>query len=339
MEALSRFVLGDGAEQGYVLAHPKLADHLRQDYFADPAIVEAARAAFLEWGRDTLARLNAGKLRPEGCPPYLLLYLGQHLEDAGAPAADFMGLVEEGWLRAWEAFEGGYRGFSQDVRRAADAAARLSTGCGPHWAWRLRCQLVLGSIASIGSQVPGELLARCVGSGLLPPRQALHWLEYQPDWDRAEALGALAPHLPRRRLLAEALRRRHGDRGRRARAAGPGRARPAPAGGAARRGAARRHGDQGRRARAGRWAPWRRTCRSERAGALAEALRAATAIGDDGARARALGALAPHLPEAERAGALAEALRAARRSETTGPAPRPWAPSRRTCRRRFRKKL
>ena len=31
---------------------------------------------------------------------------------------------------------------------------------------------------------------------------------------------------------------------------------------------------------------------------LGEALRAATAIGDDGARAEALGALAPHLPEA-----------------------------------------
>ena len=58
MEGLERFVLGDGVEQGYVLAHPKLADHLRHEHFADPAIVEAAQAAFVRWGRETLAQLK-----------------------------------------------------------------------------------------------------------------------------------------------------------------------------------------------------------------------------------------------------------------------------------------
>ena len=307
--ALERFVLGDGFKQGYVLAHPKFADHLRQDYFADPAIVEAARAAFLEWGRDTLARLNTGKLSPETCPPYLLLYFGQHLDEAGAPAADFMGLVEEGWLRAWEALEGGYRGFSQDVRRATDAAARPDAECGQRWAWRFRCQLVLGSIANIGSQVPGELLARCVASGLLSPRQALHWSECQPhDSARASALGGLAPYLPGT-LLAEALQAAIAIGDHRARAHALCALAPhlPEALLAEALQAAKAIGDDQARAEAlGTLAP--HLPEAERARALTEALQVASAVGNDLARSEALGALAPHLQEAERAGVLAEAL-------------------------------
>ena len=69
----------------------------------------------------------------------------------------------------------------------------------------MRCQLVLSSIASIGSQVPGELLVETVRNGVLPPRQALHWLEYKSDEARVQGLDALAPHLPAA-LLGEALR-------------------------------------------------------------------------------------------------------------------------------------
>jgi hypothetical protein len=60
----------------------------------------------------------------------------------------------------------------------------------------LRCQLALSSIASIGTQVPGELLTECIKNGLLTPYQALHWVELQDIRRRAKALVVLAPLLP-----------------------------------------------------------------------------------------------------------------------------------------------
>jgi hypothetical protein len=194
-----------------VLTHPKLADFLRDEHFADPLVPRKAREAFLRWGLDTLLALNAGTLSPQACPAYLLTYLGQHLLASGAPVENFMCLVERGWLCAWHSSEGGYRGFSQDVRRAADSIEDRAGGDSRRWAWRLRCQLVLSSIASIGSQVPSWLITECVGVGKLTWRQGLYWLEQQgretsgsiPDREamafqsrKAEALLALARELP-----------------------------------------------------------------------------------------------------------------------------------------------
>ena len=73
-----------------------------------------------------------------------------------------------------------------------------------YWACQLRCQLVLSAITSIRSQIPGKLLTTCIKHGVLPPRQVLHWLEYQSDLYRAQALADIAPHLPET-LIGEAL--------------------------------------------------------------------------------------------------------------------------------------
>ena len=75
-------------------------------------------------------------------------YLGQHFDEVGAPASDFIDLVEEGWLRAWEAFEGSYHGFMKDVRRAVKAVAQRGTAGEPTGAWQLRCALGCVPIAS-----------------------------------------------------------------------------------------------------------------------------------------------------------------------------------------------
>ena len=196
---VQRFVLNDGLTSGYVLAQPLLAEFLK-DKAEEGSLVRGgwivrAERAFLEWGHDALAKLSRHKLAPAKVPPYLLKFFGQHLQEAGAPAGDFMSFVEEGWLRAWEAFEEGYRGFSEDVKRARNAAEKRSAGDQPSWAWQLRCQLVLSSIASLGSQIRPELLAECIKCDLLSPSQAIYWLQYEPLGTRTEAFAILAPHL------------------------------------------------------------------------------------------------------------------------------------------------
>ena len=201
LHPLRRFVIGGaerpsgGLNDGYILNHPKLNDFLREDYF-DQFQIERVQRGFADWGRGILGQLNTGKLAPKNASLYLVQYLSQHFMDVDAPTTDFLDIVEEGWLRAWEAFEGGYRGFSRDVQRAREVTTTRQADGQAAWAGQLRCQLVLSSIASTGSRIPSLLLAECVRYGVLSVGQALYWLEYQPIENQAEALSALAPHLP-----------------------------------------------------------------------------------------------------------------------------------------------
>jgi len=260
------------------LSHPSLGIYFREEYF-DREYIQATQAAFVGWGRKTVELLNNGKLRPEQTPAYLLQYHTQHLQDASAPTDAFLNLVEEGWLRAWEAFEGGYRGFSRDTRLTYEALVRAHAADQPRFVQRLRCQLVLSSIHSIGSKTPWELLVAAFKSDVLTYRQVAHWLEFKPSGDRVRALGKLAPRLPVE-LLGEALT------------------------------AARALEDsEGRAHILGALA--RRLPVEQRAEVLGEALTAARALEDSEHRVQVLGELAPHLPVE----LLGEALTAARALE------------------------
>jgi hypothetical protein len=211
LQPIQRFVIGldrpEAETDGYILSHPKLGLYLREEHF-DREYIEATQAAFVGWGRKTVTRLNRGALRLKETPTYLVQYYTQHLLDAAAPAEAFLELVEVGWLRAWEALEGGYRGFSRDVRRAYEALSRAHTADQPCFAQRLRCQLVRSSIHSLGANIPWKLLVAAFKSGVLTYQQVAHWLEFQPSYNRARTLGELAPHLPvelKTEVLSEAL--------------------------------------------------------------------------------------------------------------------------------------
>ncbi|WP_227243303.1 trypsin-like peptidase domain-containing protein [Paraburkholderia caribensis] len=177
IEPVNRFILGDGNVSGYVLAHPKFAEFLRDEHFDDAMPLHKAREAILRWGRDTLSDLETETLAPASCPAYLLTHLGQHLVDAQAPAEDFMRLVEQGWLGAWYRAEGSYRGFSLDVRRAVNAIEGDDRHDERRWAWQLRCHMAMSSIVSTGNQIPGWLIAACVKAGRLTGHQGLYLLE------------------------------------------------------------------------------------------------------------------------------------------------------------------
>lgn len=196
---LRRFVIGTGRrskdrDAGYVLSHPKFGEYLRNEYF-DERQVKRVQGCFANWGRETLLKLNSGNLKPENVPVYLLQNLNQHFNDTAATLGDIMQFAEEGWLRAWEAFEGGYRGYSLDILRAAEVASDTSEQGAR--SFELRCRLILSSISSIGSMVDTKLIVAGVQRGILPLRTALHWAEYRQGEDRATIVIGLAP------LLAE----------------------------------------------------------------------------------------------------------------------------------------
>jgi hypothetical protein len=210
LEPLRRFIIGKGKqfEDGYVFSNPNFADFFQKEG-VDPPVIARTRKAFADWGRETLDQLKKNDPAPLNVSPYLLRFLVKHFEDAGAPASDFMSIVEEGWLRAWERREGGYWGFSGEVEKVRQRIAENSEPGQPVCAWRLRCLLVESSISSMGSAIPPEVLLECAKNPSIEPLQILHWLEYQKIDSRPKVLAALAPRLPetqRASLIQEALR-------------------------------------------------------------------------------------------------------------------------------------
>jgi hypothetical protein len=205
IDPLRRFIVGDGRENGYALAHPKLAEFLQRDYFAGSKIVRVCHEAFISWMRDIVQSLNRGERAASETPTYALLFFTQHLAamSSGAALEHYRDLLENGWRKAWEHHEGGFQSFSRDIElasRAFRAAAdgnpeqlRMPrTGLGA----QVRCALCLSSIRSIGLSAGGEVLAEFVRSGSLTPRQALYLAQLKEDKQRARALAPLVELLP-----------------------------------------------------------------------------------------------------------------------------------------------
>jgi hypothetical protein len=116
LRTLSRFIIGDGEEQGYAFHHPQL-----NEYFSDkltPMTRRQINASFLEFGKQTLASLNEKSLSPEEASSYIVQYHTAHLKQSGVNAENFMALVSEGWKSAWYALEGAHGGFLNDVSLA-----------------------------------------------------------------------------------------------------------------------------------------------------------------------------------------------------------------------------
>ncbi len=279
LNPLRRWVFGGGqSDAGYVLSHPKIGDYLQRNRFV--ATATQLRQGFADWGKAHCIALNQGRIALECASPYCLQFLPEHLKQARASPEDFMIMVENGWRLAWEAFDGGQRGFASAVKTAfaAQKEDRSSRRLGARW----RCALTLSSINSLGQNVPAKLLLAAVDKGVLTNRQAAHFAELKgPSEVSVELLSGLAlaardnPAL-RSELLVSAVA------------------------------AAKAIGDERARAEAlialaPHLAP---KLRDE---ALREALAAAGAIDDEYSRALALTALAPHLAPEQVGEALAAA--------------------------------
>lgn len=186
--AVNRFVIGDGANSGYVFSHSRLGE-----YFAGhliPPQRQAWQARFLKYGKDTLNALEAKTLLPKDAPAYVVQYYHAHLANADALAADFYELMCEGWLRGWEQLEGTPAGFLNDVRWAWEQAeAAGSVGLGQ----QVRAALCFASVASLSANIPNELLVACLDADLITLPLALVMARQKPDMkERAECLARLA---------------------------------------------------------------------------------------------------------------------------------------------------
>ena len=206
---LARFVVGNGKGQGYVFSHPRL-----NQYFYEKLPVRERQEwekRFTSYGRQTLVALGNGTCDPSEVSSYAVRYYGVHLERSNADPEYFNDLICQGWQRAWEALEGTYDGFLSDLMRAwklADAVgarAQNKQERSQAISWQCRYALIVSSIKSLVGNIPPPLLAALINKGVWTPVQGLasaRQILYEKQ--RAQALIALAPHLPAP-LLQEAL--------------------------------------------------------------------------------------------------------------------------------------
>ena len=118
LERLSRFVIGDGERQGFVFAHPRLAQYSQTRL--NPGELQQWNDRFATYGRQVVAGLRSGSIEPIAAPRYIVQNHVAHLTRAGAPAGDYYELLHESWVRAWQHHDGSFSGFLQDVLQVWD---------------------------------------------------------------------------------------------------------------------------------------------------------------------------------------------------------------------------
>jgi hypothetical protein len=169
LASADRLVVGDGETQGYVLVHPRLAQHFQEVLEADPLRRQAVMDAFARWGEDALRRLNSGSMPPADCPRYLLTFhVAVHLPAGTERAALerwYLPLLQRGWADAWYACEGAWRGYLNDLETILGALKTFNCSCvqTEHSAGLLlgaeaRCVLLTATIRSLTLNLPSELI-------------------------------------------------------------------------------------------------------------------------------------------------------------------------------------
>ncbi len=286
VEALERFVVGDGREHGWVFSHQRLREYFR-DFLGK---VETGRwmERFVEYGAETAAALASGSRSPDDAPAYAVQWYSTHLALTRAPLESFDVLAKPPWLKAWEALEGAEDGFLGDLRNAQERASDiLLSGTDDARigvvARQCRFALVTSSLTSLARNIPPSLLRALIREGPWTPEHALAYVRRMVDESaRASGLASIAQELPRP-MLADALE------------------------------IVRTLADESARAYTlGRIAP------SLGEDLIDEVLAFTESIEDDDERARTLAALAPHLAGRSLADAVAMARRLGRGAVVAG---------------------
>lgn len=197
LQAISRFVIGDGLRTPYSLSHPRIR------LFQIEEMGHARRASWetklLQYCLDSL-----GNLPSSGRPTrYQVEFLGAHLEAASAPRELLYRLVDSAWVRLWEDIDGPgvHTGFLRDLDRAWSAA-----GQSRDLPMQIKCALCASSIAA-ASDVPGALLADAIRAGIITPVQGMNVIRQNvTDYRIVEALEAVFPLLADESLRSEAIR-------------------------------------------------------------------------------------------------------------------------------------
>lgn len=216
----TRFVVGDGRNQGWAIAHPRLGDHFLQD---DMTPVERAawRSRYLALGRQTAGQLRSGAQLDE-VETYSLRHFGEHLRLAHEPhdirrcqcADDLDALIHESWQAAQEYVDGTSETFRHDLhvavevnsaslvaaygaRRDLDAISRQLVRC-------IRYALVESSLRSQTDRLPAAMVLALTAHQVWTGAQAVASVSSRPEYEIPGLLNGIVRLHPE--LSREAMR-------------------------------------------------------------------------------------------------------------------------------------
>jgi hypothetical protein len=187
--ALDRFVLGDGSESGYVLAHPKLAIHERERM--SDVERQAWDGRFVAAGQRFATRLSGGSTAIAAEYRYFVEHHGAHLDLAEARSEAYDALLQPGWFAAWEDLTGTPGGFLEDAERVrlrgieVQALDRV-----------VNATLVMSSVQALLIALPPPLIEALLQRGMWTGRRALDYARrIQDERAQLDLVGAVLPYL------------------------------------------------------------------------------------------------------------------------------------------------
>lgn len=194
LQDLSRLIQGDGAPNGYVLAHPGFGQYWRGQIGKHAC--QKWRKRIECWIEQTTDDFFAERLSAKDLPKYIVQHRVEHLQEQRASRERWMTLATRPWYDAWQAHEPGPSGFLDNVNSAWTTIAID----GGQYADEAQCALVRGSIGSTLTQITPDLLKLLLDEGIWAPEQAFAYVRAAPatndsDKGRGRLTETLAPYL------------------------------------------------------------------------------------------------------------------------------------------------
>ncbi|GGU99157.1 hypothetical protein GCM10010260_39220 [Streptomyces filipinensis] len=214
LEPIARFLIGDGHDHGYAFSHDRLAE-----FWAARRVLPSRRreldTAFTDWGLGKLALLREGRLVPRDMPPYVVQFLGAHLERSAVEGSGYLPLLHDTWRQAWQALEGTDAGYLADVAacravlRTADAESVAAGRPARYLHEQIRCVLAECGVRDQAAGISAQLLVALVEAGEWTPAQALTYARHVTEPRRAAhsllAAAQVAAPESQAKVAAEAL--------------------------------------------------------------------------------------------------------------------------------------
>ncbi|HET6447707.1 MAG TPA: serine protease [Conexibacter sp.] len=166
LRAARRLVVGDGHRTGLALAHPRLAQLIRERRMTDATRGEWDER-YAAAGIAVLDALEAGA-GPASVSSYAIEHLGAHLLLVADAVEASRRLVGPAWATAWETLTGTFDGFVRDVERVLKLALEHHED-----ALAVRCLLVRGSLFAVASSIRPATVRQLVLDGRWSYAQAL----------------------------------------------------------------------------------------------------------------------------------------------------------------------
>lgn len=212
LESARRLLIRSDETGGFSLVHPRIGFHYRDALDQSPEELRSLKQVFIDWGKETIDRLNRRELSPAKCPLYLRHHYTWHVLDARLSTERAINcyllpiVLEPGWHRSWYEAERSYGGFLLDLSRVEDV---LPSGLAPYLGKALHCLLCRSRIRAVSCNIPTPLLTQLIDCGLWSMPQALRAIRHLDGLsERVYALvatAAAAVGTNRRRLLEYAL--------------------------------------------------------------------------------------------------------------------------------------